>query len=436
LKTAVAGVAGRVAVAPNPVPEQVLDVAATAQLLSAELTPDVAPPEYTRTKPVAAYAVLGTLLVVYLISLIVRRPDQQWPWLDGWTVTAFEFVASAICIFKGLQKRPGRLVPLILGCSLMSWTLGDFFLTFESWAERPPPTPSTADVFYLLFYPLAYVATVLLLQHGLGRLSRPNWLDGLVAGLGAAALCAAFAFHSIMHLTGGSDLATATNMAYPVGDLLMLLLVIGGTVLLSGRGTGQWYLLATGLSVIVIGDTFNLFSSSAIVSRYGNFGNDFNAIAWPTAVLLMSMSVWLPARSSDPLTSAKGLRILPAGSGRGLRTLHPGGRHPATTSAAWRCGWPSPPCSPWAFAWRISARSLRILTEERHRQAHTDELTSLGNRRQLFHILDLFFSDQVGLPNRARWPSSSSTSITSRRSTTPLATRPATNCCASWARAS
>jgi diguanylate cyclase (GGDEF)-like protein len=43
----------------------------------------------------------------------------------------------------------------------------------------------------------------------------------------------------------------------------------------------------------------------------------------------------------------------------------------------------------------MSARSLRILTEERNRQAHTDELTGLGNRRQLSMVLDLFFSDQA-----------------------------------------
>jgi predicted signal transduction protein with EAL and GGDEF domain len=236
-----------------------------------------------------------------------------------------------------------------------------------------------------------------MLQHGLGRLSRPNWLDGLVAGLGAAALCAAFAFHSIMHLTGGSNLATATNMAYPVGDLLMLLLVIGGTVLLSGRGTGQWYLLATGLSVIVIGDTFNLFSSSSIVSRYVNVGNDFNAIAWPTAVLLMSMSVWLPARFSDPLRpqKASGFFLPGLAAGCGLFILVTGTLNQISRVALWLS---VATLLTVGVRLAISARALRILTEERHRQAHTDELTSLGNRRQLFHILDLFFSAQVGLP--------------------------------------
>jgi diguanylate cyclase len=41
----------------------------------------------------------------------------------------------------------------------------------------------------------------------------------------------------------------------------------------------------------------------------------------------------------------------------------------------------------------LSVRRLRSLTELRHRQAITDELTGLGNRRQLFNLLDAFFAD-------------------------------------------
>ena len=118
-------------------------------------------------------------------------------------------------------------------------------------------------------------------------------------GFGAAALCAAFAFHSILHAAGGSVATAATNLAYPIGDLLLLSLVIGGTVLLSGRSTLPWLLLAAGISLNVIGDTANLFSSSTIFAS--KLGTDFNAVAWPASILLMSMSVWLKPRTFDPL---------------------------------------------------------------------------------------------------------------------------------------
>jgi hypothetical protein len=205
------------------------------------------------------FATLSIMLGVYLISLLVRAPDQQWTWLDGWCVCGIEAVASFMCIARGLNRHPGRSAPLALGFALLSWTMGDVMLTWESLGGKTPPTPSWADLFYIGFYPLAYIAAVKLLRQAMGRLSRPNWLDGLVAGLGAAAVCAAFAFHDIVHAAGGSALSAATNLAYPVGDLLLLSLVIGGTVLLSGRGTMPWFLLAAGVALNVIGDTFNLF---------------------------------------------------------------------------------------------------------------------------------------------------------------------------------
>jgi diguanylate cyclase (GGDEF)-like protein len=344
------------------------------------------------------YTILGILLGVYIVSLFVRRSNQEWTWLDGWLVCAFECVASLLCILRGLERKPGRIVPLFLGLSLLSWSIGDIVLTYESVGTGNAPSVSVADVFYLLFYPLAYVATVLLFQRGVGRLTRPNWLDGVVAGLGASSLCAAFAFHSILHITGGNSLSTATNMAYPVGDILLLLLVFGGTVMLSGRGTRQWYLLAVGLIVIVIGDTFNLFQSTGTTSR---FGSEFNSFAWPTAIFLMSLSVWLPARVLDPLRTQKlsGLALPGVASLCGLAILVAGTFHTISRVAI---GLAIATLMTVGVRLAISARSLRILTEERHRQAHTDELTGLGNRRQLFHVLELFFAEQHGAPGALR----------------------------------
>ncbi len=338
-----------------------------------------------------AYVVVGALLFAYIISVFARSENQEWTWLDGWLLATLELVASALCLYRGRIKRPGRSVPLLLGLSLVCWTLGDYALTFESLGGKTPPTPPGADLLYLLFYPVAYVAVVKSLQRALGRLARPNWLDGVVAGFGAAALCAAFAFHSIHHLTGGTALSAAVNLAYPVGDLLLLLLVIGGSVLLAAQGSRQWYLQAAGLMVIVVGDTFNLVGSSGLATR---FGNDFNAFAWPTAIYLISMSVWLPERRLDPLREQKVSSFFLPGvaAAAGLFILVARTLHTISRVALWLAVITLVTVG---IRLAISARSLRVLTEERNRQAHTDELTGLGNRRQLALILDLFFSEQA-----------------------------------------
>jgi diguanylate cyclase (GGDEF)-like protein len=338
----------------------------------------------------ASLCLLGLMVVGYVISLLLRSPNEHWTWLDGWVVCAIEGAASIICIVRGLDKNPGRIAPLALGLGLLSWTLGDVFLTIESLGGKMPSVPSLADAFYIGFYPLAYVATVQLLRSAMGRLSRPNWLDGVVAGFGAAAVCAAFAFHSILHAAGGSVAAAATNLAYPIGDLLLLSLVIGGTVLLAGRSTLPWFLLAAGITLNVIGDTANLFSSSTIFAS--KLGSDFNAVAWPASILLMSMSVWLKPRTLDPLRAQRvaGVALPSVAAIGGLAILLIGYVHTVPWVALWLA---TATLLAAGLRLTLSARDLRILTEERHRQAQTDELTGLGNRRYLFHVLETFFAD-------------------------------------------
>jgi len=337
-----------------------------------------------------AYAVLVALLIAYIVSLVVRRSDQQWTWLDGWMVCAFELAASGLCISRGLRHESSRSVALPLGVALLMWSIGDVCLTTESIGRVSPPAVSVADVFYLLFYPLAYVACVSLFQKGTYRINKPNWLDGIVAGGGASALCAAFVFHSIHHFTGGSAVSTAVNLAYPIGDFLLLLVVFGGSAVLSSNSTRQWLLMATGLLVIVVGDTFNLFQESGQASR---FGNDVNSFAWPLAILLMSISVWAPRRFTNFLKkpTLQGFIITALATVAALGVLVSGTLESVSHVAI---GLAVGTLVVIGVRLTISARRLRLITEERHRQANTDELTGLGNRRQLTQILDIFFDEQ------------------------------------------
>ena len=246
--------------------------------------------------------------------------SQYSPLVDGWLVAGFELVASGLCLARGLVRRPGRAVALVLGAGLLCWSAGDVAITIESLGGATPSAPSPADAFYLAFFPIAYVAVVLFMRGGTRRLSTPSWLDGAVAGLGAAAVCAAFAFSSLRTLTGGRTLAVATNLAYPIGDLLLLFLVVGGTAMLSGRRRAPWLLLAAGAAVNIAGDTANLLGSSLGAAHVGAVAD---AAAWPTSILLMSMAVWLPAGRADPFAAQKpsGLVLPGLAAGAGLAIL-------------------------------------------------------------------------------------------------------------------
>jgi diguanylate cyclase (GGDEF)-like protein len=337
-----------------------------------------------------AYAFLGLLLATYFVLLLIRHGAES-TLIDGWGASGFEVVAAALCIVRGLQRRPGRLIALMLGLGALAWALGDVTLTAMSLGGSEPPVPSIADVFYILFYPLTYVGVVLAMRGEVRRLSTPSWLDGAVAGLGAAALCAAFAFHTILQSAGGKALEVATNLAYPVGDLLLLALIVGGSAVLSGRRRTPWLLLASGITINVVGDTFNLFGATGASDRLGNVSD---AIAWPASILLISMSVWLRPRPSDPLVLQKptGFVLPGLAAVAGLAIL-----------VAGTVGQPNPVAIVLATATlvvvgirlAVSVAGLRTLTQERLRLSITDDLTGLGNRRYLFQILDAFFAEPL-----------------------------------------
>jgi diguanylate cyclase (GGDEF)-like protein len=334
---------------------------------------------------------MGLLIAAYAASLLLRGDGQSWPVVDGWLVDAFELLAGVMCLGRGLRRRPGRGIPLVLGAGMVSWATGDLLNTIQSLGGAAPPAPSLSDVFFLGFFPLTYVAVVLLLRRDIKRLLPGTWLDGLIAGLGAAAVCAAFAFHAILHSVGGNVLAVAANLAYPIGDVLLLALVVGGTAILPGRPRPQWLLLATACAVNAAGDTFNLFQSSVGASRAGSI---INAIAWPVSLLLISMSVWLRPGRRNLLAPHKApgflLPGLGAASGLGILlfdTIRQVDQVALALAAA--------TLVTVGVRFTLSVRGLRAITEERHRQAVTDDLTGLGNRRQLFDLLNAFFTDHA-----------------------------------------
>jgi diguanylate cyclase (GGDEF)-like protein len=164
--------------------------------------------------------------------------------------------------------------------------------------------------------------------------------------------------------------------------------VVGGTTVLPGRLDARWLLLAVGCAINAVGDTFNLFHSSIGGTHLGVV---LNAVAWPSAILLVSASVWVRAPHRQPLTHERSpgfslpgvavlcaLTILLAGSLHDANRLAEGLAAATLAVACVRCG--------------FAIARLRILTEERHTQAVTDQLTTLANRRALFELLDALFA--------------------------------------------
>jgi len=335
------------------------------------------------------YGLLGVLVVSYGLSLIIRHFHYS-TLIDGWPVDGFEFLASGLCLSLAVGKRRDRLIPLVLGSALLSWSMGDTALTVLGGNKAAPV--SVADVFYLMFYPLAYVGLVLIMRREVKQLVPSTWLDGIVAGLGAAAVCAVFVLqHAFIHSLGGDWVTVAVNLAFPVGDLLLLALVIGGTATFPGRPKAQWIVLAIACITISVGDSFALLSLSKHAISIGSLSN---GIAWPTTILLISASMWQrPGPTNLLLIHRTPGFLLPGLAASGaLLILIFGTREPIVPGAV---GLAVATLVAAGARAGLSAGRLRRLTDERHRQSVTDHLTDLGNRRRMFDLLDAYFADRA-----------------------------------------
>jgi PAS domain S-box-containing protein len=240
----------------------------------------------------AAFAVMGLLLLGDLAFLILRSSWQFSPWLDGWLVVGFETVACGLCVLSVVRRSRHRRVAVLMGAACFAWTIGDLCLTIESLGGGSPPTPSLADVAYLSFYPLALLAMLSYVREEKRRGHVPNWLDGAIAACGIGALCAALATHALSHLASGLSLASATNLTYVLGDLVLVGIIAGTSVVVSGRSRATLALIALGMSVNGAGDTFNFIGTGAV-------GQVVNGIAWPAALYLIAMSMWIRDDDSD-----------------------------------------------------------------------------------------------------------------------------------------
>src|SRR6185437_15649217 len=125
-----------------------------------------------------------------------------------------------------------------------------------------PPFPSWCDVFYLGFYPPAYVGLALLVRSRLAHFNRSVWLDGLMAALAAGAAGAALLLEVVLRGTHEDVLASSTNLAYPLGDIVLLALLVGVWGLAGWQPGRGWLTIGSALALTAIADGTYLYESS------------------------------------------------------------------------------------------------------------------------------------------------------------------------------
>jgi hypothetical protein len=121
------------------------------------------------------YGLLAVMLVAYVVDLVLGGPGGSYPdWPAGWGVDAFEVVAGLLVVARGVLRPHDRRYALLLGAACCAWSIGDFAMTAETLNGATPATLSLANYPWAGFFPLAYVAVMVLMQRDVKKLTAAN----------------------------------------------------------------------------------------------------------------------------------------------------------------------------------------------------------------------------------------------------------------------
>lgn len=291
--------------------------------------------------------------------------------------------AGLTCLLRALRGRPDRSVWALIGLGILLWTGGDLYYTFAFHNASNPPFPSLADAGYLAFYPPVFVGLGLHVRRRVLEFSRSVWLDGVIVALTGFALAASVVLGEVWQTSTGGTAAVATNLAYPVGDGLLLALLLAALAFSGWSVDGTWSLLAGGLAVFAVSDSTYLVRIAEGTYHYGTWLD----LGWIAAFVLIAGATCLPQTGSRTAQlDGWGLVIVPGAAALACLTIVIYDHFHRVNSVALLAA-----ClAILAVVARLTltfAEHIQLLRQTTA-ESLTDALTGLGNRRALLRRLD------------------------------------------------
>ena len=331
--------------------------------------------------PLMARVPIGLGLAI-LLGQVYGVPGTSWATQDSWLYSCVLLSVPVLCMVRAVRSSQERIAWALLAIAMTGYALGyAYWATFQQ-GNPNQPYPSAADGFWLSLYPFTLGALFLLARARLRGVPRRIWLDGLIVGLGLAALSASVVFSSVAANTEGDAMATATTLAYPVGDLLLLIMT--ATLFSTGRAradrTFQMIVAATGVLLVTDSIWF-------IQVADGTWAPDgLLDKGWPLAMVLLGAAACQPATAHGRASSDSSIALptvlisicvglLVYDHFARVETLAIALAGATLVAAIWRL----------VLTYRAGGELLRVT----HKASITDELTQLGNRAKLLADLDV-----------------------------------------------
>ena len=326
------------------------------------------------------------MALLLLVAMVDALAGLEFGPLEGfvskWSYNLVLLGSASACLARGLLVESGRRAWVLMGASLVLWTCGNIYYSMVLWDASVIPVPSISDGFWIVFYPFAFASVASLVRNRVKTSGLYLWLDGAMGALATGAVVTTLAFGSLFEATSGDAVALATNFSYPVGDLLLISMVVGAIGLSGWRIDSLWGWLGGGLLLFALVDSVYLIQ---VANETWLPGNVFEA-GWPAAMLCIAFAAWRPQSKTKEI-NLSGVRLITmpllfASMALGLVVYD----HFSRVNLI-ALGMASTALGVVVVRMIFTFRQNVDMLDSSQIEAMTDPLTGLGNRRRL--MLDL-----------------------------------------------
>ncbi len=215
------------------------------------------------------HGVIATAVLAYCVSAFaVARPNGFNTIWDGWIYTIAEtlpVIAMVLCA----KRWPAQRLPwLLFSVGIVLHTAGDLIYSFHDQNLTPIPVPAASDVIYFASYLVLIVGMIVLTQRNVGHVSAALRVEGIVTGVALAALAALLWYGPVLSVSG-TFWHVVLSEVYPVGNLVLLVLLVSSLAPYGYRPNAPVALLLAAVGWSVFGDLvyFDQGSAGTYVSR-------------------------------------------------------------------------------------------------------------------------------------------------------------------------
>lgn len=235
------------------------------------------------------YSSLRWLATGLILSYLILRFFSEPTWWSELLLYNSVLIAAIIGIL--LTPLPDDyLGQRVMALALFAWGIGSVSSSIDSFFKTELSILS--EVTYSLFYPLAIFGAIRSLRNQ-DKSRRLELIDTLVIALSGTTLLSTLFLNPAASEISGTQYEVFLTIVYPVGDLVLLLTVIGIVIL--QRLTSRNSLFLIGVTIFTVSDFYYLWLSQNDDYVFGSLSD----AGWLLGFVLIAHSYWFPADEEE-----------------------------------------------------------------------------------------------------------------------------------------